>query len=51
MNNKLLNSKNELYLEIALIINKQLFDNKVISPTLYKNIETNLLNIIEKEEK
>ena len=38
-----LSNKYELYLELALIINKNMYDDKEISYYLYKNVEDKLL--------
>ena len=44
----LINSKYEIYLEIALIVNKSLYDEKRIPYYLYKTTENKILKQIEK---
>lgn len=44
MNNKSkINSNNQLYIELALIINKQMYDNNEISYNIFKITEETLL--------
>lgn len=41
--NKLINSKYQIYLEIALIINNNLYTSKKINYSMYKTTENTLL--------
>ena len=45
--NKLINSKEEIYLEVALIINKSLYDDKKIAYYTYKVTEEKILQRIK----
>ena len=49
MNNKVINSKQEIYVEIALRINKSLYDDKEISYYIYKKTENKLLQMLNRE--
>ncbi len=41
--NRLFNSKYEIYLEIALIVNKNMYDSLLIPYNIYKITEDNIL--------
>lgn len=45
--NKLLKNKYELYLELALTINKNMYNDKTITYQTYKQTEDNLLEKIK----
>lgn len=44
---KLVNSKYDIYLEIALILNKSIYDEKKIDYHIYKMTEDKLLEMIK----
>lgn len=49
MNNKpKINSNNQLYIELALIINKQMYDNNEISYNIFKITEETLLHKVNR---
>ena len=50
--NKIFNTKNDIYLEIALIINSDLYKENNIDYYIYKTAENKLLKLLNnKEEK
>lgn len=46
MKDNLINDKNQLYYELALMINKEMYNLGKISFTVYKNVEDTILKKI-----